>query len=172
MLLSRYSLAFATFFAVAVVLGGDVNAQNPTLARTTVFGEAGGNGWLYSINADYRLRRNVSVRAGLTAIETGGIGLYGGPLMVHVLPGWQAHRAEFGAGVLFGYLANRSFETHFGSDPEPGQAKGMATPTLSVGYRYQQPEGGFFLRVAYTPVIAGGEWGHWAGLGAGYTLPR
>jgi hypothetical protein len=171
MLIIQRVLAISIFFA-AVLPGGDVNAQSTKLARTTVFGEAGGNGWIYSVNADYRLSQNLSVRAGLTAIEAGGIGLYGGPLLVTFLPGWKAHRAEMGAGMLLGYLANRSFEAHFGSDPEPGEANGMATPTLSVGYRYQQSEGGLFLRVAYTPVIAGGDWSHWAGLGAGYTFPR
>ena len=171
MLIPRFSLALSFLFVV-VLLGGEVKAQNPKLARTTVFGEAGGNAWLYSVNADYRIGKHVSVRAGVTAIEAGGVGLYGGPLMVSALPGWKAHRAEIGAGVLLGYLANRSFEAHFGSDPEPGQANGMVTPTVSVGYRYQQPEGGFFLRLAYTPVVAGGDWSHWAGLGAGYTFPR
>lgn len=171
MLISRYGLTLSALVAVLLV-GGEVKAQNPRPARTTVFGEAGGNAWLYSVNADYRIGQNVSVRAGVTAIEAGGVGLYGGPRMVSALPGWKAHRAEIGAGVLLGYLANRSFEAYFGSDPEPGHANGMATPTLSVGYRYQQSEGGLFLRVAYTPVVAGGDWNHWAGLGAGYTFPR
>lgn len=171
MLIFRYGLTFSVLFAV-LLLGGEVKAQNSKLARTTVFGEAGGNAWLYSVNVDYRIGQTVSVRAGVTAIEAGGVGLYGGPLMVSVLPGWKAHRAEIGAGLLLGYMANRSLEAQFGSDPEPGEANGMATPTLSVGYRYQQPEGGLFLRVAYTPVVAGGDWSHWAGLGIGYTFPR
>jgi len=171
MLIPRYGLTFIVLFAV-LLLGGEVKAQNPKLARTTVFGEIGGNAWLYSVNVDYRIRQIVSVRAGVTAIEAGGVSLYAGPLMVSALPGWKAHRAEIGAGVLLGYLANRSLEAHFGSDPEPGESYGMATPTLSVGYRYQQPEGGLFLRVAYTPVVTGGDWSHWAGLGAGYTFPR
>lgn len=169
MFMSRYRFALG-ILAAAVLLGGKVEAQPTKFARTTVFGEAGGNAWLYSINADYRIRQNVSIRAGGTAIEAGGVGLYGGPLMVNALPGWKAHRAEIGAGMLLGYLANRSYEAYFGEDPEPGQASGMAVPTFSVGYRYQQPTGGLFLRVVYTPVVAGGEWSHWGGIGVGYTF--
>lgn len=46
---------------------------------------------------------------------------------------------------------------------------------LRVGYRYQKPEGGFFFRLGYTPIIdfpprTGGNWSfnpYWAGLSFG-----
>jgi hypothetical protein len=171
MLVARCGLALSVLFAVGG-LETPVQAQQSPPARITVFAEAGGNAWLYSVNADYRVGRHVSVRAGVTAIEAAGVGLYGGPLMVSALPGWKAHRAEIGAGVLLGSLSNRSLRAYFGSAPESGQTKGMAIPTLSVGYRYQHPDGGLFVRAVYTPIIAGRGWSHWAGFGVGYTFPR
>lgn len=169
MLTSRCGCAISVLLS-AVLLCGAVKAQDTELSHTTVFAEVGGNGMFYSVNADYRIRQSIGVRAGVTAIEVPGTGLYGGPLMLTALPGWKAHRAEIGAGVLLGYLANRSVEAYVGDTPDPGQAHGTAIPTFSVGYRYHQPEGGLFFRVVYTPMIIESEWENWGGLGVGYTL--
>ncbi|MCH2044095.1 MAG: PorT family protein [Saprospiraceae bacterium] len=44
---------------------------------------------------------------------------------------------------------------------------------LSGGYRFHKPGGGFFLRIAYTPMIANynlQRFNHWAGISIGYVL--
>ncbi|MFT7427273.1 MAG: hypothetical protein ACI9O5_003233 [Algoriphagus sp.] len=95
------------------------------------------------------------------------------PIEVSAFYGKSNHHLELGLGVT-SYLTN---SIAFDSETFENVDKVIfdVSIPLRVGYRYQKPEGGFFFRVGYTPIIdfpprTGGNWSfnpYWAGVSFG-----
>jgi hypothetical protein len=83
------------------------------------------------------------------------------PLELSGLIGNGNHHLELGLGVTPHLATSLEFNPET-SELEDKVVFGSLIP-LRIGYRYQKPEGGFFFRVGYTPIIdfpprTGGNW--------------
>ncbi len=83
------------------------------------------------------------------------------PLELSAFYGKSNHHLEIGLGITS--LLSTSFELVSGTFEFRDKVVYDAFIPLRVGYRYQKPEGGFFFRVGYTPIIdfpprTGGNW--------------
>ncbi|WP_332912602.1 hypothetical protein [Algoriphagus boritolerans] len=95
------------------------------------------------------------------------------PIEVSALFGKSNHHLELGMGIT-SYLT-RSLAFNSETFENIDKVVFDAAIPVRIGYRFQKPEGGFFFRVGYTPVInfpTGGKggWGfdpYWAGISFG-----
>ncbi len=133
-------------------------------ANSAVYLELGGNGLLYSLNYDYRFDKDWSARGGIMYAPVGDVSLTIVPLMANYLIG-SNHNFEIGAGIAY---LGVSVDVE-GEDFAGISASGVAG-TSTIGYRYQNMDGGFVFRIGLTPVF--GEFGvlPWAGLSLGYAF--
>lgn len=138
-------------------------------AKSSFFVELGGSGGLYSFNYDRRLSKRASLRLGFTAMPF-FVNLTGGPLMLNYLVGGRGHYLEAGAGVLYLCVEDNLPSLFSGGDGDSAGVEYTLSPAASLGYRYQPPGGGFFLRIAYTPLLTPEEgYRHWGGVSIGTT---
>lgn len=137
-------------------------AQDPPeiFKRNAIYFELFGQGGLYSINYDYRIKEEISIRAGFTSW---GIGVFennfhftGFPIMLNYLSGKRSGHLEAGVGFI---PATVSFH---GGDSNPFfilEGEGSSTRVLgtaTLGYRFQPLQGGFVFRAGLTPFFADG----------------
>lgn len=96
--------------------------------------EVGGAALVYSFNYDLRFDEAMSARAGISVLPaclfSSCIALPIVPLSIHGFAGEGAHLFEYGGGATFVLI-----------DDDDAR---FLVPAL--GYRYQQPEGGFLFR--------------------------
>ena len=129
-------------------------------AKNAVYLELGGSSGRYAINYSKifhqkgKLKLNASAgfsmwRNQINDFET--IWLPVIPLEITAFYGRSNHHLEMGFG--FTSLLDRTLD--FDSETLELKDKVVldAYIPLRVGYRYQKPEGGFFFRVGYTPII-------------------
>ncbi|CUS93186.1 hypothetical protein [Candidatus Kryptobacter tengchongensis] len=108
-------------------------------AKSSLYVEILGQGLFLSANHDYRFRPNSSIRVGigLLPVISFGFGVGFGvifPVTINLLTGSESsHHLEFGGGATFVLI--------------------FPLPTLNLGYRYQPKNGGFFFRLAFTPIF-------------------
>lgn len=162
--------------------------------------ELAGNAGLYSLNYEHFFKTD-GVKLGARA----GFGFWGDGLIIDTqddlgktlaipfgLTGLynisNSHNAEFGFGATFMKYKVYAIEISPGNinqqpvSPEP-QGKSDLFPNFTLGYRFQNPEGGIMARVFYNPhltrrVLADSKDFHsqysvvtfdsWFGLGIGY----
>jgi len=150
------------------------------LKKNTMFIEFGGNGMLYSANYDrfFKIsnRFNASLRIGFhysRNFNKNGIQLIGLPVEMSALYSIykKKHFIELGTGVT--YLNQEDVNSKVVVD--------LFILALRVGYRYQSPNGGFFLKIGFTPLydlfvinpergVKYHTWVLWGGIGIGYTF--
>ncbi|MBC6368054.1 hypothetical protein [Algoriphagus sp. AK58] len=139
-------------------------------AKHAVYLEVGGSSGRYAINyskifhQNGKLKLNASAgfsmwRNELKDFKT--IWLPVVPLEVSALYGKSKHHLEMGFG--FTSLLDRGLEFKSESLELKDRVAIDAFIPLRVGYRYQKPDGGFFFRIGYTPIInfpprTGGNW--------------
>ena len=136
---------------------------------------------LNSINYDYVLicqaRWMLSVRVGGVYWTLKHAKAMGVPLEINFLSGSSAHLFEMSAG--FTYLHFRKNWTEALGQFE--QSVDYQAITGRIGYRYEKPRGGLFLRIGFTPIsnyrngdqvpiFGKGPFIPMAGIGAGWTL--
>ena len=148
---------------VAAILAGfySSSAQSPAKA---VYIEAGGPG-LLSINYDMRLTK-----------KSDGIGFRAG------FGGWSIKESKLILVPLgLNYITSKNdrdfFEAGAGLTVVSNSAEGNDGPFkssfgfLSLGYRKQPSEGGYFFKASLVPVFGKGFfWPYYAGVGFGYTF--
>ena len=128
-----------------------------------------GSGGLYSINYDRLFTENFGLRIGFMYFDTewllffSDVEMFLFPTTLNYLVGTGKHKFELGAGPVF-VFGNVSF---FGSDPVSGSGVGW---TGTIGYRYQQNDGGFMWRIGFTPFLAGGELFPSGGISFGFSF--
>ncbi|MEM1094707.1 MAG: hypothetical protein AAGJ10_08895 [Bacteroidota bacterium] len=139
----RFSLFCTLLFAWTLLLPSTAQAQERPLARTSLYGQIGGDGVALSLNVDYMLNPRINVRAGLTtAFFANGL-----PLTVGYHLGQRQHRLEVGAGTFVVFSVE---DDDFGDGDLPLWGMGY------VGYRYHPRVRGLIWRVG-AAVIADGE---------------
>ncbi len=106
--------------------------------QNVIYLEIGGQGVGVSLNYERRICENFSVRIGASYMILG----FGGTLGVNYTTNRESsHHLEIGLGVTYMYAS---------SIYDGDAAAEDILPSLSVGYRYQSPEGGFFFRATLT----------------------
>lgn len=159
------------------------NHQSDTtliLKKNTVFAEIGGNGILYSINFDRLFnvsnKFKISSRIGIHYTNTFPLQYYRTfciPIEISGLyPIYRnKHFIEFGSGLS--YLNSYDRTTSHTED--------IIVIALRLGYRFQKPEGGLFVKIGFVPIydwlvfnpdpaVPHHSWLLSGGLGIGYTF--
>jgi len=149
------------WIAVALILlaPAAASAQERT-ARNGLYVELGGNGGVWSLNYERFVTDDVSLRVGgsYTSISD-SLGTSVSLLTFPLTASWLGlrsgnHALEVGAGVVF---ASATVSTSsFGAEAFGSGVIG----TGILGYRYAPLDGGFNLRIAFTPLF--GEGGFFA----------
>ena len=161
------------FFLVFLTLSQFTFAQTEPetfTAKNAIYFEVGGSSGRYAVNYSKifhqkgKLKMNASAgfsmwRDQLNDFKT--IWLPVIPLEVSALYGKSNHHLELGFGVT-SYLGRTLDFNSETLELEDIVVFGAFIP-VRIGYRYQKPEGGFFFRVGYTPIIdfpprTGGNW--------------
>ncbi|MCH7413640.1 hypothetical protein MM213_09100 [Belliella sp. R4-6] len=132
-------------------------------AKNSVYVELGGNSLFYSLNYSRILhqhdRLKISGSAGFSFFkqsggdQISGVSPYWSPLLpVEITAFWgrSCHHLEVGTGGTFYSSRTLEFNPDASSNFQENKSLEAIIP-LRIGYRYQQPKGGFFFRVGYTP---------------------
>lgn len=177
------SLLLVFIFAIAISSGARAQTETETFtAKNAVYLEVGGSSGRYAVNYSKifhqkgKLKLNASAGFSMWRNEkldskTSWLPVI--PLEVTALYGKSNHHLEMGFG--FTSFLGTSLELVSGTFGLRDKVVFGAFIPLRVGYRYQKPEGGFFFRVGYTPIIdfpprTGGNWSfnpYWAGVSFG-----
>ena len=147
----------ACIAATLLVLAPAVASAEERTARNGLYAELGGNGGIWSANYERFLTDDLSLRIGASYVSvTDSLGTNATLATFPLTASWLgmrsgSHALEVGAGVVF---ASASISTGtFGA-----KAFGSAViGTGILGYRYAPLNGGFTLRLAFTPLFGNGE---------------
>ena len=129
------------------------------------FGSTG----LYSINYDRLFSENFGARIGFMYFAAdwfiffSDVEMFLIPITLNYLAGESNFKFEAGAGpvIVFGSMGL------FGSKPISGSGVGWIG---TIGYRYQQQDGGFLFRIGFTPALLGDEFHPSGGLSLGFSF--
>ena len=175
-------IVFRRFIMVMAILFATKNtltAQNDL--NHSVYLELGGSAGIYSLNYDLIFLNfnsfKVGARAGLQLLKEGYEGTtmdYFVPITTNFMYAFnQKHHIELGVGTQIASYEIRSIisETEIGFVRKT-EALGNAT----LGYRFQNPEGGFMFRAFYSPFFYQDgvyfRYEHWAGISVGFTFMK
>lgn len=117
----------------------------------TVFLEVGGPGLALTFNYDTRFgndRDKWGYRIGAGYYNTGANWVATVPFQINYLYGTGSSFLEVGAGTTFVRSQGSANGTYFQFDNITG-----FIGTATVGYRYQQDNGGINFRIAFVPII-------------------
>jgi hypothetical protein len=136
--------------------------QGAGYKHNAIYAELLGQGILYSINYDYLITENLSLRAGFSTWSIpamffidGDLSFTGYPVLVNYLVGNGDSRLEIGAGILPAKLSLTGHDAFFGAELSGDTTIVMGTGSLV--YRYQQRDGGLVFRVGLTPFYYSGR---------------
>jgi hypothetical protein len=151
---------------VALIILGSVSSMScqeqpdASYKHNAIYAELLGQGILYSINYDYLLANNLSLRAGFSSFSLpllffdGDVSFTGYPMSINYLIGGENSKLEIGAGIMPGKLSHTGHDVFFGADPCWDET--IVWGTGSLGYRYQQRDGGLLFRIGLTPFFYSG----------------
>ena len=134
----------------------------------TVFLEVGGPGLALTVNYDSRFgnrRDKWGYRVGAGYYNTGANSVASVPLQINYLYGSGSSFLEVGAGTTFLNSKGSTKGTFFQFDNITG-----FIGTASLGYRYQQDNGGINFRIAFVPLFYDEGVILEGGLSVGYTF--
>lgn len=165
------TLLKAVLFICPLLAFGQENVKTENLKRNSVYVEAFGQGLYNSVSFDrlYRIDKKVrtSFSVGLTLIPHPQLLVAGVPVSYNYIFGRRSHHLELGMGFTAMYLRSKIYESESYLDQNGVEQRndfiGHQTNfysffTPKIGYRYQRPNGGFFMRLTLTPPVAGINW--------------
>jgi len=134
--------------------------QKTQFRRNAIYFEFGGQGILYSINYECRIRPHIILRAGFSSWSIKGDLFFiqiekfeytAFPLMVNYLTGVkQSSHLEVGVGMISAFTSGRGSFLYMNSN---SASESLLIATASLGYRYQPKDGGFVFRAVIAPII-------------------
>ena len=143
-----------------------------TKKQRTVYLEAGGPGLALTFNYDARFksdRDKWGYRAGIGYYNTGANSVFTIPLQVNYLYNFGqpdgSSFLELGAGTTFVKSHGSTNGTYFQFDNDTG-----FIGTATIGFRYQQDNGGINFRIAFVPVLYDDGLIAEGGVSIGYTF--
>ena len=117
----------------------------------TVFLEVGGPGLALTLNYDTRFgndRDKWGYRIGAGYYNTGANSVFTVPFQINYLYGTGSSFLELGAGTTFLHSQGSTNGSYFQFDNITG-----FIGTATIGYRYQQDNGGINFRIAFVPIL-------------------
>ena len=149
-----------------LLIQNNVFAQNePELftAKNAVYAEFGGNSGFYSLNYSrifhQKGKLKISGSAGFSMLYTSASEpihpSFWSPLFsteITAFMGKSKHHLEFGTGFYSYQDRDFIFDEDYQNNIRE-QVYWDQFITGRIGYRYQKPEGGFFFRAGYTPML-------------------
>jgi hypothetical protein len=117
----------------------------------TIFLEVGGPGLALTVNYDTRFgdrRDKWGYRVGAGYYNTGSNWVASVPFQINYLYGGSNSFLELGAGTTFVRSEGSANGTYFEFDNITG-----FIGTATIGYRYQQENGGINFRIAFVPIV-------------------
>ncbi len=159
-------------YTIAIITGLCLST-NTTYAQKTgnsmpqaIYLDLGGPGGAYSLNYDINFDAapgGFGVRAGLSYMSFGGVGLFTFPVMGNYLFGNGNHFFEVGLGATYMKLSAEGDALFIDGSGIVG--------TMNIGYRYQPQDGGFLFRAGLSPMFGGfGFYPLWGYLSFGYSF--
>jgi hypothetical protein len=168
-------LQLALFF---IVISANISAQERQndFRKNALYFEGLGQGLLYSLNYDYRIRQNISLRAGFThwslnplfLLTTGKLSYTSFPIMINYLTGKKDNLFELGGGIMPAFVSLDGTEIFWGSEIKEKGSTILGTAT--VGYRYQPLAGGLMGRIGLTPIFTFDKFIIYFGFSLGYSF--
>jgi hypothetical protein len=162
----------SNFYAKAQNLEEDTVKRDSTIIQSarprTVFLEVGGPGLALTLNYDTRFgqtRDKWGYRIGAGYYNTGANSVFAIPFQVNYLYGGSSSFLELGAGTTFLHSHGSTNGTYFQFDNITG-----FIGTATIGYRYQQENGGINFRIAFVPIVYDEGILLEGGLSVGYTF--
>ena len=155
--LASIYLGLAAASAIASLSVGAQAMPAVAVPRNAVYLELLGSGGVFSLNYERLVRERVAFRVGAgswTSDDVFGAGettITTLPVTVSLVTGRDRHFVELGGGILLG---RKRFESSFG---DPGRSTSIFSLSGLLGYRYQQPGGGFLFRSGFTPLLGLGS---------------
>lgn len=148
-----FNLVLNFFLVISdVVTAHPDTSVSQSEAKHAIYIELPGNGGFISANYERFLTQNLSLRVGIGSFL--GLGEVTFPVMVNYCIG-QEYIFEIGGGLIH---------------VPDGKWEGIV-PTATIGYRYQEINGGTVFRIGFTPFInESGEIFFWGGLSLGYAF--
>lgn len=157
-----------TIICPALALSQDTNIVAP-IKRNSIYIEYAGQGLYPSVSFDrlYRTEKKMktSFTGGLTLIPIPDYFVFSVPASYNILFGKRKSKLELGIGLTAMYLREGNIPVSHGYKDDNGvyhyeqfighEHNFFAYFTPKIGYRYQNPNGGLFLRATLTPHIAG-----------------
>lgn len=134
----------------------------------TVYLELGGPGLALTVNYDTRFgsgRDKWGYSVGTGYYNTGANSVFTVPLQINYLYGKTSSFLELGVGTTFLNSKGSTNGTVFQFDNVTG-----FIGTGTIGYRYQQEEGGINFRIAFVPILYDQGLIYGGGLSIGYTF--
>lgn len=160
-------IIFSLILFTNIVFITDVFSQpNPN----SLYLELLGNGGLYSVNYDRLFTENFGGRIGFMYISSLDFIIVSAedfvlfPVLLNYFVG-NRHKLELGAGVIF--VSVKSVGA-FGFKSNSGGSNIVGTAV--IGYRYQNPDGGFLFRIGFTPMINSEGIEPWGGISFGFSF--
>jgi hypothetical protein len=159
------------------VSGGGVEKapEQERTANNALYVELLGAGLFYSINYDRRIG-DLALRGGLMYFslssgttstgDSASASWVGVPLSVSYNIGSVKHSFEVGAGITIHHISGTASSLGVESTGSATQVLGHAI----LGYRYQPPQTGFFLRAGLSPIVGSGVFLPWPHCGLGATF--
>lgn len=159
--------------AIAIVspwlLYGQKRAEAPEFKRNSIYVEAFGQGLYNSFSFDrlYNVDKKIktSMSAGLTIVPSTSLFVLATPVSYNYIFGQKNHHLELGIGFTAMYLRLGKISVSESiTDANGVQQTNSFTGcshnfysyfTPKIGYRFQKPGGGLFLRLTLTPTMAG-----------------
>lgn len=146
---------------ISLVLCGITNAQEDNtfkLKKNAIYAEIGGNGMLYSLNYErqiyqknkFHFAASIGGMAFPELFNPGIIVII--PLEAKILLGKKKNFFETGLGNSFNTATYNSFQFNSSGNPKDFYYKSHYA-FLRIGYRYQNPNGGFLFRIAALPYL-------------------
>ena len=114
----------------------------------------------------HSLIQSVRLSGGVTVLP---MSWFYAPFMIKMLFFDTLHHFEVGAGVSVFLYDISGFDPNDGIRDDLGRNPLFAT---TIGYRFEPPDGGFMLRIGYTPFFsfASEQWEFFFGISAGYSF--
>lgn len=128
-----------SFASIIIIFCGDVNAQK----NNVIYAELGGNAYYYSINYEHSFSNYYVARGGMGVAP----GNFIFPLLFGKYFGNGNHHVELDLGLTYVHgemNPNNSYQEIV--------TRSQYFVTGFLGYRYQNPDKKFLLRVGYTPL--------------------
>ncbi len=165
-------LIVAHFYSKAQNLEEDTVKRVPPVVQTNkpraIYLEVGGPGLALTINYDRRFGNDVDkwgYRIGAGYYNTGANWVATIPFQINYLYGGETSFLEVGAGTTFVRSHGSTNGTTFQFDNITG-----FIGTATIGYRYQQENGGINFRIAFVPVLYDEGLIFEGGVSIGYTF--